>query len=99
MLHLRSDASFEVQANVFHARSGGYRQGAYLQSISHRRTSVPRTVAPLIALLWIHAACARVHVCVRINEPPPGWVHKSPFFFLRLFLSLLQARIVPAALT
>lgn len=72
VLHLRSDASLEVQANVFRAESGGYKQGAYLQSISRHRTSAPRTVAPLMALQLIHAACARVHVCVRINEPPPG---------------------------
>lgn len=34
---------------------------------------------PFIALLWIHAACARVHVYVRINEPP-GWIDKCFFF-------------------
>ncbi len=87
MLHLRSDASFEVEANVFQAGSAGYKRGAYLQSISHRHTSVPRTVAALIALLWIHIACACV--CAGINESLlVGFMNLFSCLFLSLSLSV-----------
>lgn len=48
--HLRSVASFEVQAAVFQVRRGYSKQGAYLEGVSQPHASGPHTVAPASSL-------------------------------------------------